>query len=151
MRRLLTLTVAALTLGLVASGAAQAAFVFKGGGWGHGVGMAQWGAYGFAKNGWTYDRILAHYYQGTTLGQAPVERIRILLAAGRGSMQISSETPFAAVDSKGKVQLPAGTFVAQVGKRRFARVTLTAGEAPVAATGASGPAARSAASGAASR
>jgi len=110
MRRLLTLTVSALTLALVAAGAVQAAFVFKGGGWGHGVGMAQWGAYGFAKNGWTYDRILAHYYQGTTLGQAPVKRIRILLAAGRGSVQISSASPFVAVDSQGKVELPAGTI-----------------------------------------
>ena len=111
MRRLLTLTVLALTLALIGSAAVSAAsFVFKGGGWGHGVGMSQWGAYGFAKNGWTYDRILAHYYQGTTLGPAPVERIRVLLASGRGSVQISSAAPFAAVDAKGRVQLPAGTI-----------------------------------------
>lgn len=110
MRRLLTLTVSALALALVASGASAAAtFVFEGGGWGHGVGMAQWGAYGFAKNGWTYDRILAHYYRGTTLGPAPAERIRILLASERGSVQISSAAPFAAVDARGRVQLPAGT------------------------------------------
>jgi stage II sporulation protein D len=110
MRRSLTLIVSALVLALAASGTAAAAtFVFKGGGWGHGVGMSQWGAYGFAKNGWTYDRILAHYYRGTTLGQAPVERIRILLASGRGSVEISSTAPFRAVDAEGKVQLPAGT------------------------------------------
>ena len=45
-------------------------FVVSGRGWGHGVGMAQWGAYGYAQQGWTYDQILAHYYQGTTLGPA---------------------------------------------------------------------------------
>ena len=51
MRRLLMLTFAALAFALVASGAATAAsFVFKGGGWGHGVGLAQWGAEGFARN-----------------------------------------------------------------------------------------------------
>lgn len=108
MRRLLTLTLSTLSLVLVASGAAQAAFVFKGAGWGHGVGMAQWGAYGFAKHGWTYDRILAHYYQGTTLGQAPVKRVRVLLASDRSSVQISSAAPFSAVNAQGRVRLPAG-------------------------------------------
>lgn len=111
MRRLLTLTLFALTLAAIGSGVARATtFVFNGGGWGHGVGMAQWGAYGFAEHGWTYDRILAHYYQGTTLGPAPVERIRVLLAAGRGSVEISSASPFTAVDANGKIRLPAGTI-----------------------------------------
>ena len=49
-------------------------FVINGRGWGHGVGMAQWGAYGYAKHGFTYDRILAHYYPGTKLTAAPVAR-----------------------------------------------------------------------------
>ena len=47
-------------------------FVITGRGWGHGVGLAQWGAYGYAQQGATYDQILAHYYTGTTLGPAPV-------------------------------------------------------------------------------
>lgn len=38
-----------------------------GGGWGHGVGMSQTGAVGLAEKGATYDRILAHYYQGIAL------------------------------------------------------------------------------------
>ena len=42
--------------------------------------MSQWGAYGYAKHGWTYDAILAHYYQGTTLGPAPLSSVRVLLA-----------------------------------------------------------------------
>lgn len=33
-------------------------------GYGHGVGMSQYGAYGMAKEGYTYDKILKHYYQG---------------------------------------------------------------------------------------
>ena len=60
-------------------------FVISGRGWGHGVGMAQWGAYGFAKQGATYDEILAHYYRGTTLGPAGVSRVRVLLAQGAPS------------------------------------------------------------------
>ena len=40
---------------------------FEGYGYGHGVGMSQNGANSYAKNGWTYDKILAHYYRNTTL------------------------------------------------------------------------------------
>lgn len=36
-------------------------------GYGHGVGMSQYGANGMAKAGYTYDKILTHYYQGTSL------------------------------------------------------------------------------------
>ncbi len=37
-------------------------YVVDGGGWGHGVGMSQYGAYGQALEGRTYDQILTHYY-----------------------------------------------------------------------------------------
>ncbi len=43
-------------------------YTFSGGGWGHGVGMSQYGAKGMADSGFTYDAILAHYYPGTTIG-----------------------------------------------------------------------------------
>ena len=36
-------------------------------GYGHGCGLSQYGAWGYAANGWTYDQILAHYFPGTTL------------------------------------------------------------------------------------
>ena len=36
-------------------------------GYGHGVGLSQWGAKYSAEQGQTYDEILAHYYPGTTL------------------------------------------------------------------------------------
>jgi len=42
-------------------------FVFTGRGWGHGVGMCQVGAYGLARQGWTYDQILKAYYTGIEL------------------------------------------------------------------------------------
>ncbi|EAR20153.1 SpoIID/LytB domain-containing protein, partial [Nitrococcus mobilis] len=43
----------------------------RGFGWGHGVGLCQWGARGFAKRGATADEILARYYPGATLGPSP--------------------------------------------------------------------------------
>ncbi len=42
-------------------------FVFTGRGWGHGVGMCQVGAYGLARAGWNYERILKAYYTGIEL------------------------------------------------------------------------------------
>lgn len=44
-----------------------ATFVFTGKGFGHGVGMSQWGAQGMALGGSSYQQILAHYYIGTAL------------------------------------------------------------------------------------
>lgn len=41
--------------------------VINGYGWGHGVGLSQYGAQAFAEKGYTYDQILAHYYKGATL------------------------------------------------------------------------------------
>ncbi|MFM7471413.1 MAG: amidase, partial [Nodosilinea sp.] len=40
---------------------------FIGGGWGHGVGLSQTGAYRLANLGWSYPRILQFYYPGTSL------------------------------------------------------------------------------------
>jgi stage II sporulation protein D len=45
--------------------------VFNGRGWGHGVGLCQWGAEGFAKAGTSAAEILAHYYPGATLERMP--------------------------------------------------------------------------------
>ena len=42
-------------------------FLFYGRGWGHGVGLSQWGARTLAQKGWTAERILTHYYPGTTV------------------------------------------------------------------------------------
>jgi stage II sporulation protein D len=44
-------------------------FIFNGRGYGHGVGLSQWGAYNMAQQGTTYSSILAHYYSGVDLGK----------------------------------------------------------------------------------
>ena len=41
---------------------------FVGAGWGHGVGLTQYGAYGAAREGWTVDQITGHFYDGSTIG-----------------------------------------------------------------------------------
>jgi len=40
---------------------------FEGYGWGHGVGLCQWGAKGMAEEGYTYQEILRYYYPGSTI------------------------------------------------------------------------------------
>src|SRR5205823_10246877 len=61
-------------------GQSLASIFVAGHGWGHGIGLAQYGAYGYALHGWTYDKIVAHYYPGTTLGKSDLNRVRVLLA-----------------------------------------------------------------------
>jgi SpoIID/LytB domain protein len=65
------LMTAMITAGLIASGAVDAgsaaAYPFtnvelSGHGWGHGMGMGQWGAFGYSTQGWTFQQILSHYY-----------------------------------------------------------------------------------------
>jgi stage II sporulation protein D len=84
-------------------------FVASGRGWGHGVGMSQYGALGFANEGWTYDQILGHYYVGAQLGPAPVARVRVLVAEARAALKLRSQAPFRVRDVFGKTYpLPAG-------------------------------------------
>ena len=80
---------------------AKSVLVFSGHGWGHGLGMSQWGAYGYAKHGWTYDRILAHYYTGTTLGAAKVGTVRVLLVSAKKAT-LASTVPWTVTDATGQ-------------------------------------------------
>jgi stage II sporulation protein D len=90
----------------------EAVFVISGRGWGHGVGMSQYGAYGMANAGRTYDQILAHYYTGTELGPAPASDVRVLLAEAAPAVTIASTVPFTVVDRTGTVhKLPVGPVV----------------------------------------
>ena len=79
---------------------APSVLVVSGHGFGHGLGLAQWGAAGYAQHGWSFDRILAHYYPGTALEQAPGRTLRVLVAQGRAPT-LSSGAPWTVVDSTG--------------------------------------------------
>ena len=82
MRRLLLIT--AILCLPTASADAATRWVVKGGGWGHALGMSQYGAYGQALAGRNYKRIVKHYYRSTELGEASGD-VRILLLASVGS------------------------------------------------------------------
>jgi stage II sporulation protein D len=94
-----TTSSAALTT-TVTTSPASSVVVVSGHGWGHGLGLSQWGAYGYAKHGWTFDRILTHYYSGTTLGPAKVSTVRVLLASAKKTT-IESTAAWTVVDSAG--------------------------------------------------
>ena len=84
-----------LLICLLASAPAAAAsrLTIRGAGFGHGVGMSQYGAYGFAKQGTGYADILGHYYSGTSLGTVEADRtVRVLLQATGGSASFSGAT-----------------------------------------------------------
>jgi SpoIID/LytB domain protein len=48
-------------------------YKFSGGGFGHGVGLSQWGAGKMCKLGFTFDEILQHYYTGIKLATIPID------------------------------------------------------------------------------
>ena len=80
--RILLLTAALL---VAAPAAAHAdAVVIDGRGWGHGIGLSQYGAQGYAtREGRDHRWILGHYYTGTQVGRAPSTRMRVLLKQSR--------------------------------------------------------------------
>lgn len=93
----LALILAVPILGPVASAAAQERTVtITGGGYGHGIGMSQWGSYGRAKKGKTATEILEHYYTGAKVTPQTIKgnvRVGLLPVSGssRASISFTSE------------------------------------------------------------
>jgi SpoIID/LytB domain protein len=85
LRILRALLLALLALLPASAYAASSTLVIEGAGDGHGVGMSQDGAVGYAKHGYTYQQILAHYYTGTTIGQAPAKTVVKVLVGSKVS------------------------------------------------------------------
>jgi stage II sporulation protein D len=128
MRAPLLALLSALAAAFVAAGGAAAAsvcstscyqapagsgalLVFTGHGWGHGVGMSQYGALGYAQHGSTYDQILAHYFPGTTLGPASASTIRVLLADRKKKVTLVADAGAKVRDGAGATHaLVAGTY-----------------------------------------
>jgi stage II sporulation protein D len=74
----------------------------EGGGWGHGIGMSQYGAYGRALNGKSAEEIVKHYYTGIDLAEREMPRIRVGLMQGRSAIAFTS-SPLS--DGGGKVSV----------------------------------------------
>jgi stage II sporulation protein D len=92
-------------LAVPAAASADATFTFTGHGYGHGVGMGQYGAQGYALQGWTHEQILAHYYQGTTLGPTAFTQVRVLLQDSVALVTASAPAGLAAADEGGTATL----------------------------------------------
>src|SRR5436305_9815729 len=94
-----------------AAATGTATFVVTGHGWGDGVGMSQYGAYGYAQKGAGYAKIVLHYFPGTELGDAPVSKVRVLLTSGVGTLPVESAAGFHVRDATGAVHdVAAGNY-----------------------------------------
>jgi stage II sporulation protein D len=141
MRRLLLPVALLAALVFATSADARTLYVVHGKGWGHGVGMSQYGALGKAERGVGYRNILGFYYQGTNVGQGGQDRVRVLLASGRSFVRIASAGDF----KIGGTTLAAGSYrvepaadgdVRVVGEGKFSSPVDTApGDAPLSLNG----------------
>ena len=99
MASLLGAAAAACALLLAATGALAGpasaktvTWVMRGAGFGHGIGMSQYGAQGYAQQGRDYRQILGHYYSGTSIGQAATQTIRVILRQGVSTIKLRGAT-----------------------------------------------------------
>jgi stage II sporulation protein D len=82
-----------LTLVYPLGAQANVSWVVHGRGFGHGVGMSAYGAYGYAEHGKGYRFILGHYYTGTSLATLEKTRVvRVLLDISPGDVEFSGAT-----------------------------------------------------------
>jgi stage II sporulation protein D len=112
----LLLAAFACALAIPTAAASAKVWIVNGAGFGHGVGMSQYGAYGYAKHGFKYDQILTHYYTDTTIGATADKSVRVLLRDSVGSVAFQGGSSACGTGIK-----PAATYVA---KRKGAGVVL---------------------------
>jgi stage II sporulation protein D len=100
-----------LTVGpaAVAYGPGEYAFTISGRGWGHGIGMSQWGAYGLAKHGRGYRAILRHYYTGIGFAKVKNRTVRVLLRRGVGTVKLTCADRYTVSGGAGTFSIPGGT------------------------------------------
>ena len=81
--------------------AGERSVLVTGRGWGHGVGMVQWGAYGKARRGLSAEEILAFYYGGLRPERFPEpDQIRVDVASGLTSVLIRPSSSGARIDGE---------------------------------------------------
>jgi SpoIID/LytB domain protein len=115
--------------------AAAKRFVVTGHGNGHGVGMSQWGAYGYAKRGAGYRKIATHYFKGSKVGEVKGGKtIRVLLGSASNAIGFSKTRRACGRDlkpgkryraaiagSRVKLERGNGKRIAKCGKKLVAR------------------------------
>lgn len=75
---------------------------FSGRGWGHGLGLSQYGAKGFAEKGYTVDKILETFYQKTIAGKVSNSTVRVHVAEKKSFINFISSTNFSFIDASNK-------------------------------------------------
>ncbi len=83
-------------------------FTITGRGWGHGIGMSQWGAYGLAKHGSGYKSILQHYYSGVGFTTVRNSTVRVLLQSGLQAVKLTCSSDFTVRGSAAAVTIRGG-------------------------------------------
>jgi SpoIID/LytB domain protein len=76
-----------------AAAAMPSTITIDGHGDGHGRGMGQYGAYGYATQGWSFPQILSHYYGGTTPAQTSVPSMQVSLSELYGASTVTVQAP----------------------------------------------------------
>ena len=93
MRKLVPALLLAALLAAAAPAQGASRLTITGAGFGHGIGMSQYGAYGYAKEGFGYRDILRRYYTETQLATlSPVPDVRVLLKTGTSAATFSGAT-----------------------------------------------------------
>jgi stage II sporulation protein D len=64
----------------------------RGAGWGHGIGLSQWGSYGYAKQGADYREIVDHYYRDIRIEPRDGGIVRVLLQPNRSTVYFRNAT-----------------------------------------------------------
>jgi SpoIID/LytB domain protein len=88
LRPVLAGLLAATLLPAIPAGAHESTFAFDGGGWGHSVGLSQYGALGMSQEGATFEEILTHYFTGTSVADVDPD-----LAAEPVWVNLTTENP----------------------------------------------------------
>src|SRR4029453_3935827 len=90
MRKLVPALLATLLLAAAPAANAATKLTITGAGFGHGIGMSQYGTYGYSLHLKTYDFILGHYFTGTALGALDSNpEVKVLLQGSRKSISFA--------------------------------------------------------------
>lgn len=114
MRRTWLISVVVMTAAFTPPHAmAASSWVVKGAGWGHGVGMSAYGAYGYGKHGLNYREILDHYFRHLKITKLKHEpSVRVLLEKSHGDVAFTRAT-----SACGKRLKAASTYMAEANRK----------------------------------
>ena len=116
--RIISASLCALVVASAWASAAQARsgaqYRIEGRGWGHGIGMSQYGAAGYAAKGWTSEQIIRHYFTGTVVAPRPADgpsTLRVLLQSYLAPARIQMTSAGIVTQGVATMQLEPGDIV----------------------------------------